>query len=110
MGVHDLPCNPCRGACARARDAAPPLLAPPHACRPRSNACFGFDKTTGWTFFDLSSMHDSLKGSDGTVLEADFYHADQLLPQSDEELVAKVQPGGSCPWILCSRCVGGGAV
>lgn len=56
-----------------------------------SNACFGFDKTTGWTFFDLTAMHDSLNTSIGTVLEADFYHADQLLPQSDEALVAKVE-------------------
>lgn len=57
----------------------------------KSNACFGFDKTTGWTFFDLTAMHDTLTASEGTVLEADFYHADQLLPQSDEDLVAKVQ-------------------
>lgn len=35
-------------------------------------------------------MHDSLNTSTGTVLEADFYHADQLLPQSDQDLVAKV--------------------
>lgn len=54
-----------------------------------SNACFGFDKTTGWTFFDLTSMHDNLENNEGTVLEADFYHADQLLPRSDEDLVAK---------------------
>lgn len=38
-------------------------------------------------------MHDSLSQSAGTVLEADFYHADQLLPQSDEDLVAKVSHG-----------------
>ncbi|CAM9213153.1 unnamed protein product [Ectocarpus sp. 8 AP-2014] len=57
----------------------------------QSNACFGFDKTTGWTFFDLTAMHDSLDKSEGTVLEADFYHADQLLPRSDQDLVAKVQ-------------------
>ena len=54
-----------------------------------SNACFGFDKTTGWTFFDLTSLHDNLENNEGTVLEADFYHADQLLPRSDEDLVAK---------------------
>eukprot|EP00752_Nemacystus_decipiens_P008853 g7900.t1 len=57
----------------------------------KSNACFGFDKTTGWTFFDLTSLHDKLENNEGTVLEADFYHADQLLPRSDEDLVAKVQ-------------------
>lgn len=58
-------------------------------CVHGSNACFGFDKTTGWTFFDLTTMHDALNTSTGTVLEADFYHADQLLPQSDQDLVAK---------------------
>lgn len=63
-----------------------PPLAPP--C---SNACFGFDKTTGWTFFDLTTMHDNLDKSEGTVLEADFYHADQLLPRSDQDLVAKAR-------------------
>lgn len=56
-----------------------------------SNACFGFDKTTGWTFFDLTQLHDELKDSPVTVLEADFYHADQLLPQADEALVARVK-------------------
>ena len=25
-----------------------------------SNACFGFDATTGWTFFDLNALHDDL--------------------------------------------------
>ncbi len=57
----------------------------------KSNAAFGFDKTTGWTFFDLTQLHDELKDSPVTVLEADFYHADQLLPQSDEALVARVK-------------------
>lgn len=57
----------------------------------KSNACFGFDKATGWTFFDLTQLHDELKDSPVTVLEADFYHADQLLPQSDEALVARVK-------------------
>lgn len=57
----------------------------------KSNACFGFDKTTGWTFFDLTNLHDELADSPVTVLEADFYHADQLLPQSDAALVAKVK-------------------
>lgn len=65
----------------------------------RSNACFGFDKTTGWTFFDLTSMHDSLENAAGTVLEADFYHADQLLPQPDQALVEKV----SCMFHRCTR-------
>jgi uncharacterized protein with NAD-binding domain and iron-sulfur cluster len=55
-----------------------------------SNACFGFDNTTGWTFFDLNALHDEYRDAPGTVVEADFYHANQLLPMSDEQIVAKV--------------------
>jgi uncharacterized protein with NAD-binding domain and iron-sulfur cluster len=55
-----------------------------------SNACFGFDPTTGWTFFDLNVLHDEYKDEPGSVIEADFYHANQLLPQSDEQIIAKV--------------------
>lgn len=53
-----------------------------------SNACFGFDETTGWTFFDLNALHDEYREVSGSVIEVDFYHANQLLPLSDEELVA----------------------
>jgi uncharacterized protein with NAD-binding domain and iron-sulfur cluster len=56
-----------------------------------SNACFGFDPSTGWTFFDLNALQDEYKDEPGTVIEADFYHANQLLPMSDEEIVEKVQ-------------------
>ena len=56
-----------------------------------SNACFGFDATTGWTFFDLQALHDEYRNEPGTVIEADFYHANQFLPLSDEEIVRIVQ-------------------
>jgi uncharacterized protein with NAD-binding domain and iron-sulfur cluster len=56
-----------------------------------SNACFGFDATTGWTFFDLNALHDEYKDEPGTVIEADFYHANQFLSLSDEEIVNIVQ-------------------
>lgn len=56
-----------------------------------SNACFGFNQTTGWTFFDLNALHDEYKNELGTVIEADFYHANQFLPLSDEEIVPIVQ-------------------
>ncbi|GAB4188607.1 MAG: 15-cis-phytoene desaturase [Coleofasciculaceae cyanobacterium] len=56
-----------------------------------SNACFGFDPTTGWTFFDLNILHDEYRDEPGSVIEADFYHANQLLPLSDEQIVEKVQ-------------------
>ncbi len=55
-----------------------------------SNACFGFDATTGWTFFDLNTLHDEYRDEPGSVIEADFYHANQLLPLSDEQIVEKV--------------------
>ncbi len=56
-----------------------------------SNACFGFDTTTGWTFFDLNALHDEYRDEPGTVIEADFYHANQFLPLSNDEVVAIVQ-------------------
>ena len=55
-----------------------------------SNACFGFDETTGWTFFDLNDLHDEYHDEPNTVIEADFYHANQLLPMTDEQIIAKV--------------------
>jgi uncharacterized protein with NAD-binding domain and iron-sulfur cluster len=56
-----------------------------------SNACFGFSSTTGWTFFDLNTLHDEFRSEPGTVIEADFYHANQLIPLKDEEIVDLVQ-------------------
>jgi uncharacterized protein with NAD-binding domain and iron-sulfur cluster len=56
-----------------------------------SNACFGFDATTGWTFFDLNAIHDEYKDEPGTVVEADFYHANQFLSLSDQEIIPIVQ-------------------
>ncbi|MGK7940753.1 MAG: FAD-dependent oxidoreductase [Crocosphaera sp.] len=55
-----------------------------------SNACFGFDKTTGWTFFDLNNLHDEYRDLERTVIEADFYHANQLLTMNDEQIIKKV--------------------
>lgn len=55
-----------------------------------SNACFGFDTTTGWTFFDLNALHDEWQQAEGSVIEADFYHANQLLVMDDEQIVTKV--------------------
>lgn len=56
-----------------------------------SNACFGFDNTTGWTFFDLNDLHDEYQDEPNTVIEADFYHANQLLPMTNEQIIEKVQ-------------------
>jgi len=56
-----------------------------------SNACFGFDRITGWTFFDLNALQDEYQQEPGTVIEVDFYHANQLLALSDEQIINKVQ-------------------
>jgi uncharacterized protein with NAD-binding domain and iron-sulfur cluster len=56
-----------------------------------SNACFGFHPTTGWSFFDLNALHDVYRDEPGTVVEVDFYHANQLLTLPDEALLAQVQ-------------------
>jgi len=34
--------------------------------------------------FDLQALHDEYRNEPGTVIEADFYHANQFLPLSDE--------------------------
>ncbi len=56
-----------------------------------SNACFGFHQTTGWTFFDLNALHDEYKNEPGTVVEVDYYHANQLLNLSNEQVIPLVQ-------------------
>jgi uncharacterized protein with NAD-binding domain and iron-sulfur cluster len=56
-----------------------------------SNACFGFDATTGWTFFDLNALHDEYRDAPGSVVEVDFYHANQFLPLEDAAIVVIVQ-------------------
>ena len=56
-----------------------------------SNACFGFDPTTGWTFFDLNALHDEYKDEAGTVVEVDFYHANQFVSLEDKEIIPVVQ-------------------
>ena len=56
-----------------------------------SNACFGFNSTTGWTFFDLNALHDEYKDEKGTVVEVDFYHANQFVFLEDKEIIPIVQ-------------------
>ena len=56
-----------------------------------SNACFGFHPTTGWTFFDLNALHDEYRDDPGSVIEVDYYHANQLLSLADDEVLPMVQ-------------------
>ncbi|TXG64878.1 hypothetical protein EZV62_011872 [Acer yangbiense] len=63
-----------------------------------SNACSGFGDSFSWTFFDLTQIYDEHKDDPVTVLQADFYHANVLLPLKDEQVLAKVM---SC----LSKCI-----
>lgn len=56
-----------------------------------SNACFGFDSSTGWTYFDLNTIHDEFQHAEKTVIEADFYHSNQLMPMDDAEIAEEVR-------------------
>jgi uncharacterized protein with NAD-binding domain and iron-sulfur cluster len=56
-----------------------------------SNACFGFHPTTGWTFFDLNALHDEYQDAPGSVIEVDYYHANQFLHLDDGEILPMVK-------------------
>jgi uncharacterized protein with NAD-binding domain and iron-sulfur cluster len=36
-------------------------------------------------------LHDEFREAPGTVVEADFYHANQFLPMTDEDIIQRVQ-------------------
>eukprot|EP00904_Undaria_pinnatifida_P012142 jgi/Undpi1/8058/HiC_scaffold_24.g10530.m1 len=55
-----------------------------------SNVIAGFEDSVGGTFFHLNDMQDEFRESEGSVVAADFYHASELLPLSDEEIVERV--------------------
>lgn len=56
-----------------------------------SNACFGFDSSTGWTYFNLNAIHDEFRQHKTTVIEADFYHSNQLMPMEDSQIAEEVR-------------------
>lgn len=60
-----------------------------------ANACWGFDRGVGQTFFDITKLHgdkdESIADAPGSVIEVDYYHAATLLVMSDEDIVAKAK-------------------
>ncbi len=63
-----------------------------------ANACWGFDKGVGMTFFDITKLHGLLdeKDSDGerpvgSVIEVDYYHAGSLLVMDEKAIVEKAK-------------------
>lgn len=55
-----------------------------------SNVLAGFEPTTGGTLFHLNSLQDEFKEEKGSVLEIDFYHANQLLNLTNDDLISKI--------------------
>ena len=60
-----------------------------------ANACWGFDRGVGMTFFNIGELHgENFPNADetpGSVIEVDYYHADTLLVMSDEQIAKKVK-------------------
>jgi uncharacterized protein with NAD-binding domain and iron-sulfur cluster len=59
-----------------------------------ANACWGFDRGVGMTFFDIGALHgeqDTHNANGGSVVEVDYYHADTLLVMSDEQIRDKAK-------------------
>jgi uncharacterized protein with NAD-binding domain and iron-sulfur cluster len=56
-----------------------------------ANACRGFHRDVGMTFFDLRALHGPrhppADPSVGSVLEVDYYHANSLLALADDDIV-----------------------
>ncbi len=57
-----------------------------------ANACWGFDKGIGMTFFDITKLHDITDEEfKGSIIEVDYYHAASLIVMNDEDIVKKVK-------------------
>ena len=50
-----------------------------------------FEEQAGCTFFDLNALQPGEYGdAEGSVISADFYNSSQLMPLSDDAIVARV--------------------
>lgn len=54
-----------------------------------ANLCSGFDDSSGWAFFDLTSIYDDYYEEPTTVVEAEFYNASHLIPLNDDGIVSE---------------------
>ncbi|XP_035820567.1 uncharacterized protein [Zea mays] len=52
-----------------------------------ANVCSGFDDSSGWAFFDLTSVYDDYCEESITIVEAEFYNASHLVLLSDDDIV-----------------------
>ena len=77
-----------------------------------ANVLGNFSGDAGSTFFILNDLHDEYKDADGTVVASDFYNSSELMPLSDEEIVARVKqnlqacvPGFAAAQVVDSRVI-----
>ena len=57
-----------------------------------ANACWGFDRGVGMTFFDITKLHEmSSEEFEGSIIEVDYYHAASLIVMNDEDIVQKAK-------------------
>lgn len=60
-----------------------------------ANACWGFDRGVGMTFFDITKLHgdqdEKIADAPGSVIEVDYHHAASLLVTNDVSIVAKAK-------------------
>jgi len=73
-----------------------------------ANACWGFDRGVGMTFFDIGKLHagsvtDTASNNPGSVIEVDYYHANTLLTMNDDDIVSKAKQ--DLDTMLGSACV-----
>ncbi|XP_061978695.1 uncharacterized protein LOC133699474 isoform X2 [Populus nigra] len=54
------------------------------------NVCSSFDDSSGWTFFNLNELFDEHRNSPVTIVQADFYHGNELVLLKDEYIATKV--------------------
>ncbi|KAG0526992.1 hypothetical protein BDA96_06G194000 [Sorghum bicolor] len=54
-----------------------------------ANVCSGFDDSSGWAFFDLTSIHDDYNEESITIVEAEFYNASHLILVNDDDIVSE---------------------
>jgi hypothetical protein len=61
-----------------------------HRRRFPANVLSGFEPSAGGTFFNLNQLQDEYRDEPGSVITADFYHANALLPLPDQEVVRRI--------------------
>lgn len=70
-----------------------------------ANACWGFDKGVGMTFFDITKLHGITNDEfHGSIIEVDYYHAASLLVMDDDSILKKVKK--DLDTIIGRSCVG----